>query len=122
MKTAEKIKDKVREDYIIPAVDIYENDNEYVLKAEMPGVSKENVEISLEKDYLEILGKTDTKFEEGLKLIDKEFRISDYFRRFHLENVIDREKVKASIENGILTVVLPKSEEVKPKKITITTE
>ena len=122
MKNTQELNEKVRENYIVPAVDIYENNDEYVLKAEMPGVSKENVEVLYEKDYLEIIGRVDLEFEENLKVIDREWRLSDYYRRFKVDNSIDRDNTKAIVENGVLTITIGKNEEVKPRKIKITTE
>ena len=122
MKNTQELNEKVRENYIVPAVDIYENNDEYVLKAEMPGVSKENVEVLYEKDYLEIIGRVDLEFEENLKVIDREWRLSDYYRRFKVDNSIDRDNTKAIVENGVLTITIGKNEEVKPRKIEITTE
>lgn len=122
MKNINELNEKVRENYVTPAVDIYENSDEYILKAEMPGVSKENVEVLYEKDYLEIIGRVDTEFEEDHNVINREWRLNDYYRRFKVDNTIDRDNTKAVVENGVLTITIAKNEEVKPRKIEITTD
>ena len=116
------INQKVREDFIIPSADICENDNEFILKAEMPGVSKDQLDITLDEDHLEIIGKVDADWEKDLKVIDREFRISDYYRRFYVGNKVNRDEISAKIEDGVLTLRLPKSNEIKPRKIEITSE
>ncbi len=116
------INQKVREDFIIPSADIFENDNEFILKAEMPGVSKDQLDITLDEDHLEIIGKVDADWEKDLKVIDREFRISDYYRRFYVGNKVNRDEISAKIEDGVLTLRLPKSNEIKPRKIEITSE
>lgn len=115
------LKNKTEQDYIIPAADIYENENEFILKLEMPGVGKDNVEITLENDYLEILGKVEHEKENDYKVIDREYLVGDYYRRFYVSTKIDRDKINAKMENGILTLTLAKSEEIKPRKIEVKT-
>ncbi len=103
----------------IPVADIYERQQDYLLVAELPGVSKENLVIETEKDSLKIKGTPSSFFGEK-KTVYREFEEDFYFERsFLIGENIHKEKIKAKIENGILQVVLPKSEEAKPKKIVI---
>lgn len=107
------------EEYVIvPPADIYETENEYVIKADMPGVSRENLEITLEKDNLEISGKVQESGNQD-KLRYAEYRLHNYSRSFVVGDGINREGISASLENGVLTLTLPKSERVKPRKIEI---
>jgi len=107
---------------LVPPVDIYETENEYVIKAEMPGVKKDELEITLEKDELEINGKLNGNMPDEKNLKYSEFKLFNYHRKFNVGDTIDRNALKASLENGILTLNLPKKEEIKPKKIEIKVE
>ena len=102
---------------IVPPVDIYEENHVYTLKADLPGVSKENLDISFENGELTILGKVQPRTEEPNYT---EFSASDYKRTFTVSDEIDSAKIAASLENGVLTLTLPKSEKAKPRQIEIT--
>lgn len=102
----------------IPAVDIYEKENSLVLLADMPGVPMENVEIDLNKDQLTIRGMVAAEETEGTVLL-REYAVGDYYRQFTLSNVIDQSKIEASMKDGVLKLVLPKSEAAKPRKISV---
>lgn len=105
---------------IVPPVDIYDTDNEYVLKAEMPGVAKDGIEITLNNKELEINGKIEENLHNDKHLKYSEFKLYNYHRKFMLGSDIDSNNLSATLENGVLTLVLAKSEEVKPKKIEVT--
>jgi len=110
-------------DYVItPPVDIYETDNEYVLKADMPGVAKDNVNITFNNNELEITGKVDEQYTSNENMTYREYTLFNYYRKFVVSNAINPEGISASLENGVLTVKLPKREEAKPKKIEIKAE
>lgn len=112
-----------KKDYcLVPSVDIYETDNEYVLKADMPGVPKENIEITFNNNELEINGKIDEVYTSSDNLTYREFTLCNYNRKFLVSDKINAEAINASLENGVLTVTLPKREEAKPKKIEIKAE
>jgi HSP20 family protein len=104
---------------IVPPVDIYENENEYIIKAEMPGIKKEAIEVTLEKNELEIHGKTNGDFPDEKNLKYAEFTPYNYHRTFNVGDTVDGSALSAGLENGILTVTLPKKEEVKPKEISV---
>ena len=103
--------------YFSPAVDIYGNDKELVLLADMPGVSSEDVEIDLREDVLTILGKVRGE-ETGEELLS-EYRTGNYFRSFRVTDMIDQSKITAGMSDGVLKLVLPKAEKAVPKKILI---
>lgn len=115
-KTAEEIK------RIIPPVDIYETENSVVLIADVPGVTKENLHIDVENDELTIEGLfLEPEAGSGKKLIN-ECYYGKYTRTFTLSDVIAQDKITAKLDDGVLTITLPKQEKAKPKKIAITTE
>lgn len=105
--------------YIYPNVDIVETKDGYVLEAEMPGVGKDGLEVLLEGHELTIIGRR-TSPAETADLVYRESAQSDYRRTFELDPVIDTPKIAARIENGLLTLNLPKTEQVKPRKIAVT--
>lgn len=107
---------------IVPPVDIYETESEYVLKTEMPGVTKDDIEITLNNKELEINGKISSENMKEDNLKYSEYKLHNYHREFTIGNGINKNSLSATLENGLLTLVLPKSEEVKPKKIEVKLE
>src|SRR5262245_9279475 len=107
-----------RQEFVTPEVNIFEKTEGYVLEAEMPGVSKEGLEITLEGNELTITGHRAAETANGETLFS-ERRWADYRRVFELDPAIDTAKVTAKMDQGILTLTLPKSERVKPRKITV---
>jgi HSP20 family protein len=107
-----------REQFVMPAASVVEDGDVYLLKVEMPGVNKEGLEISVENNELTILGRRSLPAIEGA-LIHRESRPENFRRAFELDPSIDTAKVSARIEQGILTLTLPKAEQVKPRKITV---
>jgi len=106
---------------IAPRLDVVERDNEFVVKAEMPGIKKDDIEVSLESGVLTIKAETrsETEEKEGDRVIRQERRYGQYLRSLRLGKEVDEKKVKANYKDGILELVLPKAEEVKPKKIAV---
>ena len=101
-----------------PLTNINEADSDYIISLEMPGVSKENVEVTLEGDTLTIAGERTDKLEDK-GLLRREIREEKFSRSFKLDSTIDREKVKAKMDNGILIVTLPKVEKEVGRKVSI---
>ena len=106
------------EQFVMPAASVIEDNDAYLLNVEMPGVNKEGLEISVENNELTILGRRSLPAIEGT-LIHRESRPENFRRAFELDPSIDTAKVSARIEQGILTLTLPKAEQVKPRKITV---
>jgi HSP20 family protein len=104
-----------------PRMDVIERDNEFVVKTEMPGVKKDDIEVSMENGVLTISAETksETEAKEGDRVIRQERRYGKYLRSLRLGKEIDEKKVKANYKDGVLELTLPKAEEVKPKKITV---
>ena len=104
----------------LPAVDILENANDYVLKFELPGVEKNDVKITLQNDVLTLRGE---KRQENEKKGDNFHRMERSFgvfqRSFTLASSVNSETIEATYDNGILTITLPKVEEAKPKEIEV---
>ncbi len=103
-----------------PSVDIYEKENAIVLKAELPGIDENDIELKIEDSTLTLKG--DRKFEketkeENYQRIERSY--GSFYRSFTLPRNIDQDKIKAESENGILKVTLPKKAELKPKKVKI---
>ena len=90
----------------------------YTLEIEMPGVPKEGLDISVENNELTIVGRRSLSNIEGT-LIHHESRLENFRRTFELDPSIDADKISATIEQGLVTLTLPKAEHVKPRKITV---
>lgn len=103
-----------------PLTDIAETEDGVTLMLEMPGVSAENVDVTLEKRVLTIRGKVEATSSEKLQLAYAEYGEGDYERSFTLSDDFDPEKIGASDSNGVLTLTLPRVAEAQPKKIAVT--
>ncbi len=103
---------------VSPEVNIYETRDGYVLEAEMPGVSKEGLEITLEGSEITLVGHRRAETVTGTPLF-RERSLVDYRRVFELDPAIDTAKIDAKMNQGVLTLTLPKSEKVQPRKITV---
>ena len=109
---------------LTPAMDVKERDDAYVIKTEMPGVNKDDVSITLENGVLTITGESKSEKEEkqGERVLRQERRYGKFVRSLRLGTQIDEKGVKASYKDGVLELILPKAEEVKPKRITVDVE
>ncbi|GAB6269964.1 MAG: Hsp20/alpha crystallin family protein [Smithella sp.] len=103
----------------VPHVDIYETRDALFLIADMPGVDDKSVDVELEKNILTISGRVENGRVKDYSLVFSEYEVGDYERTFTLSNEIDREKIRATVKQGVLRLELPKAEKVKPKKIAI---
>ena len=103
-----------------PAVDVRETDDALILECDMPGVIKENVDVTAENDRLTVTGKVD-KEPEG-KAIYRETHVGDYRREFNLGDGIDRDAITAEMQAGQLTIRIAKLEAVKPRRIEVVTQ
>jgi HSP20 family protein len=106
----------------VPAVDMYQTDNDVVIKAALPGIRAEEVQINVTGEMLTIKG--EVKQEEEKEGREKAYHLREqrwgiFERSISLPTEVDADKAKADFENGVLTVTLPKAEKVKPKSITI---
>ena len=106
------------QNYVSPEVNIVETRDGYVLEAEMPGVSKEGLEITLEGNEITIVGHRSNEVVSGTPLF-RERALADYRRVFELDPAIDTARIAAKMDQGVLSLTLPKSERVKPRKIAV---
>ncbi len=103
-----------------PKVDIEETDDAYLIKAELPGMSKEQVNIEIRNNVLSISGeKKETREEKSKNVHRRESYVGGFCRNFSLPDQVATEKVDAEFRDGILRLTIPKSEEKKPRRITI---
>jgi len=106
------------EQFVAPVSSVIEDGDGYMLQVEMPGVNKEGLEISVENNELTILGRRSLPTIDGT-LIHRESRPENFRRTFELDPSIDTGKINAKIDQGVVTLRLPKAEQVKPRKITV---
>jgi HSP20 family protein len=107
-----------RVNYLTPLANILETKDGYVLEAEIPGVNKDGLEISVENGELTIVGHRAPAENRGREMY-RESRAFDYRRSFELDPSIDTTKITAKVDQGVLTLHLPKAEAVKPRKIAV---
>jgi len=103
----------------LPLTDIFETDHSLTLVVEMPGVSKNNVEVRVENDVLTVEGRMDFANYEGLQPLYTEYNVGNYVRSFHLSSKIDQDGILAELKDGVMTLVLPKAEKARARKIMV---
>ena len=103
----------------LPTTDIFETDEALTLLLEMPGVDRENIEISVENGVLTVEGKINFSKYEGLQPVYSEYNIGPFRRTFRIPSRIDQDKIRAEMQAGVITLVLPKAEEAKPRRIDV---
>jgi HSP20 family protein len=103
----------------IPRADIYETNDHIILVADIPGADENSTDITLEKNVLTINANVEWNMPEDYGLNYGEYGIGDYQRSFTLSDEIDREKIEATISNGILRLSLPKAGQAKTRKISV---
>jgi HSP20 family protein len=106
------------EQFVAPPASVIEAGDGYTLEVEMPGVTKDGLDISVENNELTIIGRRSLPVVEGT-LIHHESRQENFRRTFELDPSIDANKISARIEQGLATLTLPKAEHVKPRKIAV---
>ena len=102
-----------------PKVDIWETEDGYTLQVEMPGVDQKGVDVKLEDNVLRIIGRTQAESFDGYKKIWSEYEFGNYERQFQITEKIDEAKIQASFKDGSLSLLLPKREAAKPKRIEV---
>lgn len=104
-----------------PRADIYETDDSVVVLAEMPGVAPDGTEVTLERQVLTIRGRIPEVAHEGYRQVYAEYGEGDYERVFTISEHVDRDGIKATQKDGVLTLVLPKAAAAKPRRIEVRT-
>lgn len=105
--------------FYVPNADIYETDESLVVVMEMPGASREAVDVALENGTLRVEGRIDFSKYDGLEPIYTEYNVGHYARSFALSDLVDQEHIAAKLEDGVLTLTLPKAASARPRRISI---
>ena len=102
-----------------PLVDVFEDDTGITLLADMPGVSKDGLDIQVDKDTLSIAGEVDLSMPEGMEALYADIRSTRYERGFALSGEMDTENIVAVLRDGVLSLRIPKRAELQPRKIKV---
>lgn len=108
-----------REVFLRPAVDIYEDNTGITLIADLPGVSREGLDVHLDNNSLTIEGRAAIELHEGMEALYADIVTPHFRRSFTLSNELEKEKINAKVTDGVLTLHLPKRVEFQPRKIEI---
>ncbi len=112
----ERIRDR---QVYIPRADIYETKDAIIVMADVPGADESSLDITLEKNVLTIYASVEPEQPEGYSLIYQEYGVGDYERSFILSNQVDRNKIEATVKDGVLRLELPKAAEAQARKISV---
>ena len=103
----------------VPTTDIFETEEALMVILEMPGVDRDNIEVSVENEVLTVEGRINFGKYEGLQPIYGEYNIGPFRRSFRISSRVDQDKISAEMRDGVITLVLPKAEEAKPRRIEV---
>jgi HSP20 family protein len=103
----------------IPTADIFETDDALTVIMEMPGVERKDVSIALENEVLRVDGRIESAKYHGMEPVYTEYMVGHYARGFTLSDKIDRDGISAMLEDGVLTLTLPKAKQSAPRRITV---
>ena len=103
----------------MPATDIFETEETLTVILEMPGVARDNIDVSVEKGVLTIEGAIDVGKYKDLQPVYSEYNVGPYRRSFRLSSRIDQSQIQAEMRDGVVTLIMPKAEEAKPRRIEV---
>src|SRR6516162_7745459 len=103
----------------VPVTDIFETPEALTVVLEMPGVDRNSIEASVEDDIVTIAGRIDFTKYEGMQPVYTEYNVGNYARSFEISNKIDQSRISAQMKDGVVTLVLPKAEQTKQRKIQV---
>ena len=103
----------------VPVTDIFETPEALTVVLEMPGVERNSIEASVDNDLVTIEGRIDFTKYEGMQPVYTEYNVGHYARSFEVSNKIDQSKITAQMKDGVVTIVLPKAEQAKPRRIQV---
>lgn len=106
-----------QERYVAPPVDIYETRDGLVVLADLPGVSKDALDVRVDNNILTIRGRADHAVHKESTY--REYELVNFFRQFELSDKVDQQRISADLKHGVLTLTLPKAEEAKPRQIEV---
>lgn len=102
----------------LPYCDILERENELLIQADLPGVRTEDIDINYERGLLTLQGRVDPRREDR-RFLMREYGVGDYHRSFEVGEGIDASRIEAEVKDGVLTLHLPKTESIRPRKIAV---
>ena len=105
--------------FYVPYTDVYETEDALTVVMEVPGVDRKDVEVELKDDVLRVEGRIDFSKYEGMEPVYTEYNVGHWTRSFALSDRVDRERIAAQLEDGVLTLTLPKTAEAQPRRIAI---
>lgn len=105
-----------------PPIDIYESDQGLVLHADLPGVSLDTLELQVQDNKLTLFGRVKPAVPPGATILHQEYEVGDFLRSFILSDEVDHERITATLNNGVLKVLLPRAERPEPRRIQVHTE
>src|SRR5690242_11201178 len=103
----------------VPVTDIFETPEALTVVLEMPGVDRDSIEANVENSVVTIQGRIDFSKYEGMQPVYTEYIVGHYARSFEISHQLDQTKISAQMKDGVVTIVLPKSEHTKPRRIQI---
>jgi HSP20 family molecular chaperone IbpA len=106
--------------FFIPATDVFETEGGLTLVMEMPGVGRDDLDLSLEDGVLRVEGRLNFSWYAGMEPVYTEYNVGHYARSFSLSDKIDQDKIDARLQDGVLTLSLPRSPAARPRRIEIT--
>ena len=104
-----------------PPIDIYETDDGLTLRADLPGVSLDTLELQVQDNRLTLFGRMESCVPENARLLHKEYETGDFLRSFILSDEVDHERISAKLNSGVLDVTLPKAPQPEPRRIQVHT-
>lgn len=102
-----------------PPIDIFETDEGLVLRADLPGVAAEGLELQVQDNRLTLLGRVEAPAPEDARLIHQEYHVGDFLRSFILSDDVDHERISAKLTQGVLEVLLPRTPRSEPRRISV---
>jgi HSP20 family protein len=105
--------------YVVPPVDVFEDDNGITLLADLPGVTRDNLQLRVDGDSLQIEAVASTAGPRNMELVYGEAQVPAYRRRFTLSRELDTARIEAQLKDGVLRLVIPKAEQAKPRRVEI---
>ena len=103
----------------MPTADIFETEEALTVVLEMPGVSRDNVDINVEEGVLTVEGRIDFSKYEGLRPVYSEYNVGPYRRSFRVSSQVDQDRISAEMQDGVISLTLPKAEKAKPRRIKV---
>ena len=104
-----------------PPIDIYETDEGLILRADLPGVSLDTLELQVQDNKLTLFGRMEPSVPDNARLLHQEYETGDFLRSFILSDEVDHQHIAAKLNNGVLEVVLPKADKPEPRRIQVQT-